>query len=154
MRYGNQRVETPVVSPIRRFKSMSDVLTLISKLHERYGEQYGEGSQAAEAGVRINTIRVASFLEVEKVDFSRILPVEERVGAVSVGERDCHFVGYTEPVETRLYDDQALKVGTSIDGPALVTTEATTYLVEPGWNFHSSNHGAVWFTRLGLGEIK
>ena len=152
MRYGNQRVETPVVSPIRRFKTMSDVLTLIRKLHERYGEQYGEGSQAAEAGVRINTIRVASFLTVEKVDFSQILPVDKEFDGKSVGKRDCHFVGISKPVETKIYDDGALKVGTSINGPALVTTEATTYLVEPGWNFHSSNHGAVWFNRLDSGD--
>ena len=154
MRYGNQRVETPVVSPIRRFKTMSDVLTLIRKLHERYGEQYGEGSQAAEAGVRINTIRVASFLTVEKVDFSHILPVDKEFDGKPVGKRDCHFVGISKPVETRIYDDRALIVGTSINGPALVTTEATTYLVEPGWNFHSSNHGAVWFNRLDSGDVR
>ena len=27
-----------------------------------------------------------------------------------------------------------------------VVSKETTYLVEPGWNFHASHYGAVWIT--------
>ena len=30
-------------------------------------------------------------------------------------------------------------------GPALVTTPATTYLVQPGWRIETGAHGAIWF---------
>lgn len=147
MRYGNQRVETPVPTEKHRFESVHDVLDLIRRFHERYGAQYGEGSQATESGVRIDTVRVASFVDVGKVDFRDVQPLAERRPGTAVGERQCSFVGIGEPVATRVYDERALEPGTSIDGPAVITTSATTFLVEPGWNFHTSNFGAAWFTR-------
>jgi N-methylhydantoinase A len=145
MRYGNQRVETAVASDITRFNDVHDVLALINKFHTRYGERFGEGSQASESGIRINTIRVSSYVELEKVDFSHIKPLEEKLPVKSVGSRPCHFVGFDKPVETAIYDDDALIPGSYIEGPAVVTTVNTTYLVEPNWNFHASTHGAVWF---------
>jgi N-methylhydantoinase A len=148
MRYGNQRAQTAVAYDIERFASIHDVLGLIAAFHRRYGERFGEGSQATEAGVRINTVRVSSYVEIGKVRFDRILPFAERLPGAPIGNRPCHFVGLDDPVETRVYDDRALAPGTSIDGPAVITTAATTYLVEPGWNFHAAAHGAAWFTRL------
>jgi N-methylhydantoinase A len=152
MRYGNQRVETPVASEMTRLNSIHDVLALINQFHARYGEQYGEGSQATESGIRINTVRVATYVDIGKVDFSEIKPLRERVAGTAVGERECSFVGIDGSVPTPVYDDAALTPGISIDGPAVITTVATTYLVEPGWNFHTSNHGAAWFTRTGPGD--
>ncbi len=147
MRYGNQRVETPVVTEVERLRNIHDVLALIELFHQRYGEQYGEGSQATESGVRINTVRVASYVDVGKVDFKDIQPLATRLPATPIATRSCHFVGFDQALDTPVFGDDALTPGTSIDGPAVITTVATTYLVEPGWNFHSSNHGAAWFTR-------
>ncbi len=151
MRYGNQRAQTAVAYDIERFASIHDVLGLIEAFHRRYGERFGEGSQATEAGVRINTVRVSSYVDIGKVRFDRLQPPSDRVPAAPVGVRPCHFVGAGGAVETRLYDASALEPCTSIDGPAVVTTPATTYLVEPGWNFHAAAHGAVWFTRAASG---
>ncbi len=148
MRYGNQRVETAVPVSKPRFDSLHDVLELIGAFHKSYGARFGEGSQATEAGVRINTIRVTAYVELDKVHFGHIKPVAEKLAAEPVGSRPCHFVGMSEPVVVPVYGMQALAVGTYIEGPAIVTTSATTYLIEPGWSFHASNHGAVWFQRL------
>lgn len=146
MRYGNQRVETAVAAPCNRFETVHDVMALMRAFHDRYGEQYGEGSQATESGVRIDTIRVSTYVAVDKVDFRDIQPLDINIPGVPVGTRECHFVGLDEPLESPVYDARALEPGTSIDGPAIVTTAATTYLVEPGWHFHASNFGAAWFT--------
>ncbi len=150
MRYGNQRVQTAVVSSLARLNSQADVLRLISEFHTRYGERFGEGSQSPEAGIRINTIRVCSFVEQSTVAFTGIAD-DGRIGAhiEPIGTRDCHFPGVEGAQETRLYDQHALTEGTRIEGPALVTTPATTYLVEPGWRFYAAGQGAVWFSRGG-----
>lgn len=145
MRYGNQRVETAVNSELNRYESLKDIMFLLKTFNKRYGECFGEGSQAEEAGVRINTIRVSSFVDLKKVDFTAIKPIEERLSVKPVGSRECHFIGYDEPLETPVYDDSALVPGSYITGPAVVTTINTTYLVEPKWNFHASHSGAVWF---------
>jgi len=145
MRYGNQRVETAVASDVTRFNSARDILALIGRFHTRYGERFGEGSQASEAGVRINTVRVSSYVELEKVDFSQIKPLDEKIAIEPVGFRTCQFIGFDDPMETPLYDDNALVPGAYIKGPAVVTTVNTTYLVEPNWSYHASSRGAVWF---------
>ena len=98
--------------------------------------------------MRINTVRVSSYVQISKVDFDDIQPFGKRMPAASIARRQCDFVGEDSPIETPVYDDVALEPGTTIDGPAVITTAATTYLVEQGWNFHASNHGAVWFTRI------
>ena len=36
----------------------------------------------------------------------------------------------------------------TIPGPAIVATRATTYLVEPGWQYYAAAQGAVWFSRV------
>lgn len=148
MRYGNQRVETAVATKLSRITSPQDVLSLIREFHERYGERFGEGSQATESGVRINTIRVTSYVKLDKVRFHNLKPLAEKHAVQPVGARNCHFVGHDQPVNTPLFDEKALQPGAYIEGPAVVTTRATTFLVEPGWSFHASNYGAVWFTRL------
>ncbi len=49
---------------------------------------------------------------------------------------------------TAVYDETALKSGTQIDGPAIVVTKATTYLIEPGWRYRAAQQNAVWFMRI------
>jgi N-methylhydantoinase A len=39
-------------------------------------------------------------------------------------------------------------------GPAIVTTENTTYLVEPGWRLEPTPQGAVWFLRAQPNDTK
>ena len=150
MRYGNQRVQTAVVSDLNRLNTQGDVLQLMNLFHTRYGERFGEGSQSPEAGVRINTLRVCAYVEQPTVQFENLAidPTKNRT-VEPIGMRDCHFVGHAGKVATRLYDEQALVEGTRIEGPAIVTTRATTYLIEPGWRYYAAAQGAVWFTRGG-----
>jgi N-methylhydantoinase A len=148
MRYGNQRVQTTVVTKLSRLRSQSDVLGLMDQFYQRYGERFGEGSQSPEAGVRVNTLRVCSYVEQPTVKFAHLrLNGRTADPPAPVGERPCYFVGHKEAVATRLFDERALAEGTLIPGPAVVTTRATTYLVEPGWTFHAAAQGAVWFVR-------
>jgi N-methylhydantoinase A len=147
MRYGNQRVQTAVVSALPRLKSQHDVLALMDRFYQSYGERFGEGSQSPEAGIRINTIRVCSYVEQPTVKFSKLgLNGKSRPAPNPVSQRECHFVGHL-PVATPIYNDEALAEGTEIEGPAVITTRATTYLVEPNWKYQAAAQGAVWFTR-------
>ena len=121
----------------------------MEQFHQRYGERFGEGSQVTEAGVRINTIRVCSFVTQPGVTFKGIRPAGAAVPPPApVSHRPCHFVGFDTALDTPIYDDEALTPQTEIDGPAVVATKATTYLVEPGWRFRAAEQKAVWFTRI------
>lgn len=149
MRYGNQRVETAVVTDLNRVTAPEHVLKLIEQFHDRYGERFGQGSQTPEAGVRINTIRVCSYVAHPGIRFRDIKPPAQRLPAPApVATRECHFVGVEGAQKTAIFDDAALKPGTEIAGPAIVVTRATTYLIEPGWRYTAAEQNAVWFTRV------
>ena len=149
MRYGNQRVETAVVADLNRIDSPQDVLRLIDLFHTRYGERFGKGSQTPEAGVRINTIRVCSFVRHPGIRFRGVRPEGPALPPPPAnGERSCHFVGHPQAMSTPIYGEAALNPGTEIDGPAIVVTRATTYLIEPGWRYRAAQQNAVWFTRI------
>lgn len=148
MRYGNQRVQTAVVTELSRLHEQKDVLRLMDQFHESYGARFGQGSQSPETGVRINTIRVCAYVEQPKVGFAKLTLGDKTIAPPApVGQRDCHFVGHDKPLATPVYDDKALAEGTRIEGPAIVTTRATTYLVEPGWTYRAAAQGGVWFIK-------
>lgn len=150
MRYGNQLVQTTAVIPKHEVHGPSDVLALIARFSEDYGKRFGEGSQAPEAGIRINTLRVAAYVQHETVQFEDIKPVDaaHRLQPPQPSShRTCHFVGLAGEVQTPVWDRAAIEPGVEIAGPAIIASEVTTFLVNPGWNFVAARQGASWFLR-------
>ena len=145
MRYGNQLVTTAVVARGTRLQSVTDVLDLIELFAGDFGRRFGAGSESPEAGIRITTIRVASYVEGETVEFDASLPAGEPEPATPTGTRACSFPGVEDALQTPVYDETALEPGLVVDGPGVVTTPTTTYLVEPGWRLQTGAHGAIWF---------
>src|SRR3546814_7057229 len=71
-----------------------------------------------EAGVRINTIRVCSYVEQPKVQFAKLkLNGKSRPAPEPLGRRECHFVGIDKAVDTPIYGEDAQVEGTRIEGP-------------------------------------
>ena len=147
MRYGNQLVTTAVVFDINRIHGVGDVLNMIRTFSDIYGQRYGEGSAAPEAGIRVQTIRVASSVDGDVVKFESLHHEGKRTMPTPVGHRDIHLVALDTEVNTPIYDASALTAQRKIIGPAIVITENTTYLVEPGWRLEPTQQGAVWFLR-------
>jgi N-methylhydantoinase A len=147
MRYGNQLVTTAVVADRTRVQTAGDVMGLIELFAEDYARRFGAGSESPEAGIRITTIRVASYVEGEKVQFDASLPAGEPSPAQAIGVRRCHFADIDGPADTPVFDETALEPGLVVLGPGVVTTPTTTYLVEPGWRLETGAHGAIWFLK-------
>ena len=144
MRYGNQLVTMASWSRATRLYSVRDVLSLMRAVRPRLQPRFGDGSQSPEAGIRVITIRVASYVQGERVQFDASPPEAEPLPP-GRPVRACHFPGVDGPVETPVYDERALEPGLAVPGPAVVTTPTTTYLVEPGWRVETGAHGAIWF---------
>ena len=150
MRYGNQLVQTTVVVPKHSLESVMDVMNILDQFSTDYGKRFGEGSQAPEAGIRINTIRVASYVEHDTVRFTHIKPIAENeriMPPAPSSTRTCYFVGDGKAVTTPVWNKSEIPPGTEILGPGIVASEVTTYLIEPGWKYVSAEQGAVWFIR-------
>ena len=147
MRYGNQLVTMAVTADRPRLRSVRDVVALMHMFADDYGRRFGQGSQSPKAGIRITTIRVASYVEGQTVEFDASLPDGEPAQATPAGSRRCHFAGTAGAVDTPVYDETALQPGLTVPGPAVVTSPTTTYLVEPGWRLETGAHGAIWFLK-------
>lgn len=92
----------------------------------------------------MQTVRVASYIEGEVVRFDDLEYGGDRTVPESVEHREVHFVGEDEALETPIYDAGALHENYVVHGPAVITTENTTYLVERGWRVEPTPQGAVW----------
>jgi len=92
----------------------------------------------------VQTVRVASFIEGEVIEFDSVVAGGEKTAPEPVSRRKVHFTSLDEPIDTPVYDAEALRHTHVIAGPAIVTTENTTYLVEPGWRLEPTVQGAVW----------
>ncbi len=142
MRYGNQLAQTAVVSPVDRIESDQDVMTLLNLFSSNYEQRFGEGSAAPEAGIRINVIRVVSYVEHETVLLENS-NINSDVTVTPTSSRDCWFDGTDGALRTRVYNVADIPEGASIDGPALVETPHTTYLVYPGWSLTMGRQGSA-----------
>jgi len=150
MRYGNQLVQTTVLVPGARLNNMDEVMNLIRQFSVDYGNRFGKGSEAPEAGIRINTIRALTYVELETVQFNDLRPGGKgKAAPVPASTRKCHFVGIDQPLETSVYDIEQLEAGHVIEAPAVIISPTTTYLIEPGWSMQLGEHGAAWFSRVG-----
>lgn len=149
MRYGNQLAQTAVVVGRNRISDTDELLELIGVFGRDYGKRYGEGSQSPEAGIRINTVRVASYVATPRLRFSDILPPEDSLHPAPPAPEShpCHFVGVEDAVPTAFYNLEALPLGAVVTGPAVVISQSTTFLVEPGWRLSIGLYGAGWLQR-------
>jgi N-methylhydantoinase A len=44
-------------------------------------------------------------------------------------------------------EPRCIEPGVQIAGPAIIASEVTTFLVDPGWTFVAAKQGASWFLR-------
>ena len=72
---------------------------------------------------------------------------ERKAPPAPSGHRTCHFVGHDGPFETPVWVRKDLEPGVEIAGPAIVASEVTTFLVNPGWTYVTAKQGASWFLR-------
>ncbi|MHB1504630.1 MAG: hydantoinase/oxoprolinase family protein [Acidimicrobiales bacterium] len=150
MRYGNQLVTMAVTSDITRMASVGDCLHLAELFASDYAKRYGAGSQSPEAGIRVTTLRVASYVPTETITFDAQRPAGELRTATPTGTRRCLLPGQDVTAEVAVHDEQALEPSTLVTGPAIVDAATTTYLVESGWRLEVGAHGAIWFLRDSL----
>ncbi|OUZ12445.1 hydantoinase [Aeromicrobium sp. PE09-221] len=146
MRYGNQLLTQAVaLENLSRINGVGDLLEIIKTFGDVYSHRFGAASAAPEAGIRCSTIRVASYVEGDVVNFESLAAGGDRSEPDPIGHRHAHFTGQDDPVLTPVYDQHALTPTSVIHGPAIVTTENTTFLVEPEWRLEPTAQGAVWF---------
>jgi N-methylhydantoinase A len=77
------------------------------------------------------------------------VPAEQRTAPPApASHRKCWFVGHDRCLRnTGMEPFDAIEPGVQIAGPAIIASEVTTFLVDPGWTFVAAKQGASWFLR-------
>lgn len=149
MRYGNQLAQTSVVAGLSRFEDPQDVLRVVGAFADDYQRRFGPGSAQPQAGVVVTAVRVVSFTDGDRIDFSALRTEVPAVAPTpqSAGSRRCYFGAMPQGVDTPVFTFESLTAGQRIQGPAVVVSRVTTILVEPNWSFALGHEGAAWMTR-------
>lgn len=150
MRYGNQLAQTAVVAGIARLTRPDQLIDLMEAFSRDYGRRNGEGSQAPEAGIRVNTMRVATYSNMPSLNFRDVLPApaDRKPAPAPALVRPCHFIGAAAARDTAFYDLNELEFGTTVEAPAVVIAPSTTFLVEPGWRLSVGRYGGGLLERV------
>ncbi len=107
-----------------------DVGALIDRFEELYAKIYASGASSPELGYAITSVAVVASAPVEKP----VLPDEPLTGAVGA-PKTTRPVWWTETgvaVPTPVYEQDDVRAGQAIAGPAIVESPSTTLAVPPG----------------------
>jgi N-methylhydantoinase A len=140
MRYGDQLQLTSMVVPFARFGGGRQVLEMIKRYHTSYGERFGEGTQTPETGIKVNQVRVISYVSLPKVSFAT--NGASRNGHGAKREPSMRSAWFDDGLaETPVYDLASVAQGEEISGNAIVESANTTFVVYPGWTLRElDNH--------------
>ena len=137
------RRASPIAS---RIAQRRDVLAMIDLFSQTTATRFGDGSQSPEAGIRIITIRVRSYVRAEtRSQFDAALQrrgySRRRAGVASAR---CHFVGRRSGRDRRSTTRPRCSPAPSSTGPPIVTTPPPR-----SWSSRAGTstgaHGRVWF---------
>ena len=136
MRYGMQWRYTPVESPLLTIHSTDDVKKVCDRFTDEFSRMYSSEAAFPQGGVEVETYRLFVLLPLPHF----ILTQHKTAGgtvpeAALKGEREAYWEKLGGFHKTNIYQWDLLKAGDTIEGPAVIESENTTAVIEPGWTF-------------------
>jgi N-methylhydantoinase A/acetone carboxylase beta subunit len=136
MQYYGQLNDLEIYSPHQSLATAAQVDDLIDAFSETYGKLYARSARSPELGYLITNLVVTGASEVEKP----ALPDEPE----SVGEppaKGSRPVWWTDGwLDTPLYEQDDIRAGHSVTGPAVIESPADTFAVPPGRRARLDGH--------------
>jgi N-methylhydantoinase A/acetone carboxylase beta subunit len=136
MQYYGQLNDLEIYSPHQSLAEADQVDDLIDAFSEAYGKLYARSARSPELGYLITNVIVTGSSEVEKP----ALPDEPE----SAGEppaKGSRPVWWTDGwIDTPLYEQDDVKAGHSVTGPAIIESPADTFAVPPGRRARLDGH--------------
>lgn len=126
-RYQSQVWDVDASLPFSRFTSAQSVLEFTEEFHRAHEQIFAIRDQ--DSAVEIINWKARLTVEVSSGRAEPALEPAEATTSPTI--RWCYF-GQSKPVETTIYRPEHLKVGTVIDGPAIIEEPTTTLVVYPG----------------------
>jgi len=135
MQYAGQLNDIEVPAP---GDNPDDIDALIARFEELYAKIYAAGASSPELGYAITSVAVIASAPVEKP----VLPVEPLVDTLPEpkSSRPTWWVDTRGPVESLVYEQDDVRAGQTVTGPAIVEAPSSTLAIPPGWSADLDEH--------------
>ena len=139
MQYLGQLNDLEMDSPLASVGTAADWDKLVGTFDETYARVYADAARSPELGFGITGAILRGSVETKKPS----IPHEEEGSATpdasaSIGERPFYY--NSEWVTAKLYHMESLNPGNRITGPAVIESDATTYVVPTGFETWMDGH--------------
>jgi N-methylhydantoinase A/acetone carboxylase beta subunit len=129
MQYFGQLNDLEIYSPHQEIGEASQVDDLIDAYEEAYGKLYARAARSPELGYLITNVIVTGSVEVEKPS----LPNEEEVTTGGPEQKASRPAWWRDGwTETAIYEQDAVRAGHTVPGPAIIESPADTFAIPPG----------------------
>lgn len=135
VRYGMQPNETRVRSPRVLVNSQEDVEAVYNAFVDAYARLYGAAAHYPQGGAEILDFCLWATIPSVAPSLPTFAPEGTDPSQALKGKRPAYWVEYKEFRETPVYNQERLRCGNMVDGPALIESVDTTYVINPGWKF-------------------
>jgi N-methylhydantoinase A len=134
----NWELEIPVPGGETREADFDEVARLFAEEHERFYGYHLPGEE-----LEILTFKVSAIGARHELTLPKIAPGK---APAPIARRPVVFADGVEPVDTPLYQREALPAGATIEGPALVGQVDATTVLPPGSEARVDDHGNLHVT--------
>src|SRR5437764_6128807 len=129
MQYFGQLNDLEILSPHQALETGEQVDDLIAAFEEAYAKLYARSARSPELGYLVTNVIVTGSVAVEKP----ALPDEEEVAGGAPEPKATRPVWWRDEfTETRIYEQDQVRAGHIVEGPAVIESPADTFAIPPG----------------------
>jgi acetone carboxylase, beta subunit len=139
MQYMGQLNDLEIVSPVASAASAGDWDRIVAAFETTYGRVYASSARSPELGFSITGAIMRGTVATQKP----VLPEDPDAGPVPAPEARLGsrpFYRHRRWVEATVWKMEALKAGNHIVGPAIIESDATTFVVPDGFETTIDKH--------------
>jgi N-methylhydantoinase A/acetone carboxylase beta subunit len=129
MQYYGQLNDLEILSPHQSIETGEQVDDLIAAFEEAYGKLYARSARSPELGYLVTNVIVTGSVPVEKP----ALPDEAVLDGGAPGPKATRPVWWRDEfTDTRIYEQDQVRAGHVVEGPAVIESPADTFAIPPG----------------------
>ncbi len=128
MQYSGQLNDIEIAAP--EADGIPNMLALVAAFEDTYGKIYAHGARSPELGYVVTSAVVTGSTPIEKP----VLPIEDELVVPPLPKlsRSVWWSSEVGRLETPVYEQDDLRAGQRVVGPAIVESPSSTFVVPPG----------------------
>ncbi len=139
MQYMGQLNDLEITSPVSKAASVADWEEIVKEYEKTYARVYSESACSPELGFSVTGVIMRGVVATQKP----VIPVEKEHGATppkeaKVGVRK--FYRHKKWVDADVWQMEKLLPGNEVIGPAIVESDATTFVIPKGFTTRLDKH--------------